>query len=156
MLAQARGQYELFRAQRLAALETVLESEQGLRNILGLPIADGNRIVPIDTPTLAPYQPDWESSMQEALVQRPELILARDDLKFRQLDLIDQRNLLLPDLHSPAPTASTASAAGWMVLSATMPSAASRPIISMTGRWAYASRCPWDGATLTVRSALPT
>lgn len=36
-LAQTRGQYELFRGQRLAALDQVLESERQMRNILGFP-----------------------------------------------------------------------------------------------------------------------
>src|SRR5262249_39992936 len=43
-------------------------------------------------------QPDWASAENEALALRPELILARQDLKFRQLDLINQKNLLKPDL----------------------------------------------------------
>jgi outer membrane protein TolC len=97
-LSQSRGQYELFRSQRLAALNNVLESEHQFRGLLRLPMSDGTRLVPIDAPTLAPYQPDWATSVNEALALRPELMLARDDLKFRQFDLINQKNLLLPDL----------------------------------------------------------
>jgi len=97
-LAQARGQYELFRGQRLTALGTVLENERQLRKLLGLITEDGTRLVPLDTPTLAPFQPDWTTALNEALAMRPELVLAREDLKFRQLDLIAQRNQLLPDL----------------------------------------------------------
>ena len=52
----------------------------------------------MDAPTLAPYQPDWCTALNEALSLRPELVLARHDLKFRQLNLINQKNLLLPDL----------------------------------------------------------
>jgi outer membrane protein TolC len=106
--AQTRQQYELFRAQRLAVLGSggrvaggsngVLEAERQLRGLLGLPIEDDTRIVPSDKPTLAPYRPDWNTSVNEAMALRPELVLARQDLKFRQLDLINQRNLLLPDL----------------------------------------------------------
>src|SRR5262249_42349735 len=43
-------------------------------------------------------RPDWNTSVNECLALRPELILARQDLKFRQLDLINVRNTLLPDL----------------------------------------------------------
>jgi outer membrane protein TolC len=96
--AQSRGQYELFRSQRLAALDTILEDERQLRGLLRLPLADGTRLVPADAPTLAPYRPDWLTSENDALSLRPELVLARLDLKFRQLDLINQKNLLLPDL----------------------------------------------------------
>jgi outer membrane protein TolC len=97
-LAQARGQYELFRGQRLTGLAGVLEAEHQLRAMIGLPIEDGTRLVPVDVPTLAPYQPDWPTALNESLTLRPELVLARQDVKFRQLDLINQKNLLLPDL----------------------------------------------------------
>jgi len=97
-MEQTRVQYEQFRSQRLAALGQVLDAERQLRGLLGMKIEDGYRLVPADTPTLTPYQPDWKASLDQALAQRPELVLARDDLKFRQLDLIRQRNSLLPDL----------------------------------------------------------
>jgi hypothetical protein len=96
--ARTRGQYELFRGQRLAALGTVLEAERQLRKFLGLLANDGKRLVPSDAPTLAPYQPDYCASLQEALTLRPELILARENLKVGQLDVINSKNLLLPDL----------------------------------------------------------
>jgi outer membrane protein TolC len=95
---QIRVQYEQFRSQRLAALGQVLDSERQLRGLLGLKIEDGYRLVPADTPVLVPYAPDWKVCLDEALARRPELLLARQDLKFRQLDLIRQRNSLLPDL----------------------------------------------------------
>jgi outer membrane protein TolC len=97
-LEQTRGQYEQFRSQRLTALGDVLEGERNLRALLGLPPSDCKRLVPADAPTLAQYKPDWCSAQQEALALRPELVLARQELKFRQLDLISQKNLLLPDL----------------------------------------------------------
>ena len=101
-LSQARGQYELFRGQRIQALDQVLESERQLRGLLGLPIEDGQRVVPADTPNLAPYQPDWALSLQEALALRPELILAREDLKARQLDVRLAKDSLRPDLRFTA------------------------------------------------------
>jgi outer membrane protein TolC len=97
-VAQARGQYESFRTQRLEALGLVLENEHQLRALLGLPAEDTTRLVPLDAPTLAPYRPDWSAALNDALMLRPELVLAREDLKLRQLDLINQKNLLMPDL----------------------------------------------------------
>lgn len=97
-LAQSRVQYELFRGQRITAMGQVLENERQLRGLLGLPGADGTRLVPTDEPTLTPYKPDWDAALHESLTLRPELLLARQDLKFRQLDVISQKNLLLPDL----------------------------------------------------------
>jgi outer membrane protein TolC len=96
--AQTRGQYELFRGNRIESLGRLLEQERVLRRMLGLPMEDCTRLVPSDTPTLAPYQPDWCTAQAEALALKPELVIAREELKVRQLDLINQRNLLLPDL----------------------------------------------------------
>ena len=96
--ARTRGQYELFRGQRLQALGQVLENERQLRKLLGMMTADKCRLVPSDTPTLAPYHPDWCASKQECLNLRPELIIAREGLKASQLDVINSKNLLLPDL----------------------------------------------------------
>jgi outer membrane protein TolC len=96
--AQTRGQYELFRGDRIESLGRLLEAERTLRGFLGLPMSDGCRLVPSDTPTLAPYHPDWCAALNETLALRPDLVLAREELKFRQLDLINQKNLLLPDL----------------------------------------------------------
>lgn len=97
-LEQTRAQYELFRAQRITALGKVLDAERQLRGILNLPIEDGTRIVPADSPILAYYQADWNSAAGETLAMRPELTLARQELKYRQLDLIAQKNFLRPDL----------------------------------------------------------
>src|SRR5262249_4611233 len=95
---QALGQYEQFRGDRLQALGQVLENERILRALLGLPVEDGPRLIPIDTPTLAPYRPDWNTALSEALSLRPELVIVRQEVKFRQLNLIREKNNLLPDL----------------------------------------------------------
>ena len=57
---------------------------------------------PVDTPTLERYHPHWESALRDALNLRPELTLAREELKARQLNLITQRNFLQPDLRLAA------------------------------------------------------
>jgi outer membrane protein TolC len=97
-LAQARNQYEQSRAARLVALSEVLRLERELRGMLGMLPEDGHRIVPSDSPTLAPYRPDWNCGMQEALVMRPELYEIRQEVKANQLKLVAAKNLLLPDL----------------------------------------------------------
>jgi outer membrane protein TolC len=97
-LEQTRLQYEQFRGQRLSSLGQVLESERQLRGLLGLKAEDGCRLVPSDSPVLAPMKPDWYTALNMTLARRPELLLARQDVKFRQLDLIRLRNNLLPDL----------------------------------------------------------
>ncbi|HEX4590763.1 MAG TPA: TolC family protein [Gemmataceae bacterium] len=97
-LEQTRAQYELFRAQRFTALGRVLDAERQLRGLIGLPVEDGKRLVPSDAPVLAAFTPDWPTAVNESLALRPEMVLARQDLKFRQLDLIAQKNALKPDL----------------------------------------------------------
>jgi outer membrane protein TolC len=95
---QTIGQFDLFRTQRLAALDAVQEAERELRRMLGLPMSDGHRLVPCDAPTLAPYHPDWDEALHEALALKPELVIAREELKTRQLAVIAAKNALLPDL----------------------------------------------------------
>lgn len=93
-----RGQYEEFRGERVAALGLVLEAERNLRGLIGLPVEDGTRLVPISPPTLAPYRPDFEVCLQDALTLKPELVLARDNLRGLQYNLEVQKNFLKPDL----------------------------------------------------------
>jgi outer membrane protein TolC len=100
--AQAQGQYELFRAQRLTAMNQVLDYERQLRGIMGLQISDGTRLVPADAPTLALYQPDWKASLEEALSHRPELYMARQDVKANQMRVALAKNYLMPDLRFTA------------------------------------------------------
>jgi outer membrane protein TolC len=101
-LAQARGQYETFRAQRLEALSDVMEHERILRGMLGMSPEDGKRLVPSDQPTLAPYLPDWDTSLQEAYTMLPALHLARQEVKAAQMNLRVAENQLLPDLRFAA------------------------------------------------------
>src|SRR5262249_42440980 len=97
-VAQSHGQFEQFRGDRLVALGNVLEAERVLRSLLGLPPEDGHRLVPVDAPTLAPYVPNWETALEEALTLRPELVLARQELRTLQMNVLVQQNFLKPDL----------------------------------------------------------
>jgi outer membrane protein TolC len=97
-VSQALGQFEQFRGDRLAALGKVLEAERTLRGLIGLPMDDGKRLVPVDKPTVSPYLPDWNSALQECKALRPELIMQRLDLKQKQMELIREKNTLLPEL----------------------------------------------------------
>ncbi len=97
-LYEAEGQYESSRGDWLAQLNTVLERERNLRGLLNLPLEDGTRLVPSDEPALAPFEPDWNTAIQEALVYKPELVLAREQLKATQLHLRELKNRALPDV----------------------------------------------------------
>lgn len=95
-----RGQYEQFRGARTASLGDVLEKERNLRGMIGLPVEDGTRLVPVTAPTMAPYHPNWTAAQQDALNLKPELILARDNVRAAQYNLIVSKNFLKPDLRS--------------------------------------------------------
>jgi outer membrane protein TolC len=104
-VAQARGQYELFRFNRLQSLGgasggaiSVLEAERQLRGMLGLPAEDGTRLVPSDAPTLAEFHPDWDTALQDAMNNDPGLIMAREQVKADQLNVRLAENALMPDL----------------------------------------------------------
>jgi outer membrane protein TolC len=96
--AQIRGQYEQFRGDRLVALGQVLDAERTLRGLMGLPAADGTRLVPVDTPTVSQFLPDWNEAQRDCLNLRPELVMQRHDLKQKQLELLREKNGLLPDI----------------------------------------------------------
>jgi outer membrane protein TolC len=98
VLAQIAGQYHEFRGERTDALGNVIDAERNLRGILGIPTEDGNRLVPVTPPALAEYAPNWEAALSDALVHRPELVLARENLRFHQLALTREKNTLQPDL----------------------------------------------------------
>jgi outer membrane protein TolC len=95
---QVLAQVDLFRGQVLTARGQILTAERQLRGLLGMRSDDGSRLIPVDEPTLVPYRPDYYELANEALQSRPELIIARQELKAQQLNLILQRNLRRPDL----------------------------------------------------------
>jgi outer membrane protein TolC len=95
---QVRGQYEEFRGERFRALNEVLEAERNLRSILGIPVEDGSRLVPITPPTMAEQKPSWENCLHDALNSRPDIAWARQELQKSQFALTVQKNNLRPDL----------------------------------------------------------
>ena len=101
-LAQVRAQYEQFRGDRMRAVGLIIDNERNLRMLLGMPVEDGKRLVPIDAPTTAPVHTDWKAALEDALARRPELILARQEVKARQWNLVVQKNFMLPDLRLQA------------------------------------------------------
>ncbi len=101
-LAQIVAQYEQFRGDRMRALGAVLDAERNLRVLCGLPVEDGQRLVPVDTPVALSMKPDWHSAVHDTLNQRPELVIARQDILAKQMNLTLQKNALLPDLRLQA------------------------------------------------------
>jgi len=66
--------------------------------LLGLPVNDGRIIRPSDEPISAELLPDWESCLQEALLQRVELRRQKWNIRSYQLQLEAARSLSQPQL----------------------------------------------------------
>ncbi len=100
LLPQAEAQYHQFRLQVLQARADLLNAERNLRGLLGMKSDDGTVFVPTDEPTRTPQQKDFGLLWQEAVQGRPELLLARQDVKAQQLNLQAQKNLRMPDVRA--------------------------------------------------------
>lgn len=100
LLPQAEAQYQQFRLGVLQARDTLLSAERNLRGLLGMKSDDGTVFVPTDEPTRTPQKRDFPLLWQEAVHTRPELLIARQDLKAQQLNLLAQKNLRMPDVRA--------------------------------------------------------
>ena len=99
---QVDGLVHELRVQRQTALADVIEAERQLRRLTGMPLVDGTRLVLITPPTKAKYQPNFEAAVTDALTLRPEMTLAREELRISHIKLLLAKNLLKPDLHFAA------------------------------------------------------
>jgi len=94
---QSVSQYWSFRQQVITARGQVLSADRNLRGILGMKSDDGTIFRPVDEPTEAKHKPDFYANYAEALQNRPELMLARQEVKASQLLLLFQKNQRMPD-----------------------------------------------------------
>jgi outer membrane protein TolC len=108
-VAQANEQYYNFRARLQAALagsnllgderQGVYGSERALRELLGLAATDGRLIRPIQEPSLARLEFDWDESVAQMLYLSPELRKGRIVIKQRELEQMSAKNQLLPEVN---------------------------------------------------------
>ncbi|MHB8952481.1 MAG: TolC family protein [Pirellulaceae bacterium] len=96
--AQSREQYFFFRSQMETALRDLFVAENRLRWLMGISPTDGELLRPIDRPTLADVQYEWQAAHAESLVRSSELRRQRWQVKQRETELILARNQLLPQL----------------------------------------------------------
>ena len=101
-VAQARLAYANIRANVIAARANVLQREAALRNMMGLPPEDGERIVPSTPPTRDEVQFRWEEVNATAQIHRPDLIEFNLILFADQKQLQQNRNLAQPQLNAVA------------------------------------------------------
>ncbi len=108
-LAQAVQQYYQFRAileSSLAGSNTpgadragVYGNERLLREMMGLAATDGRLIRPVDEPTLARVEFEWEESVAQMLYLAPELRREKTRIKQTELELMSAKNQVLPEVN---------------------------------------------------------
>jgi hypothetical protein len=76
-VAEATSRHEQFQRDLVARNSDVITAERAFRDLLGLPEADGRRIMPVTVPTETQLEPDWEQSLAIMLANQPDIGLAR-------------------------------------------------------------------------------
>jgi outer membrane protein TolC len=101
-VSQARVAQARFRANLIAAEANLHESEAVLRNMLGLPPADGQRLVPVSPPSKERFEPDWQGLVALAEERRPDLVELKLIIEADQQRLLQSKNQALPSVEAVA------------------------------------------------------
>jgi hypothetical protein len=80
-VAEAQQRLEQFRLDLVTKTSDVITTERQLRNLLGLPPADGRRIVPVTAAIEARLTPVWETCLAEALEKQPDVARQKATLR---------------------------------------------------------------------------
>mgnify|MGYP002631060377 CR=1 FL=1 len=96
--AQARDQYFNNKALTQQALSELYKNESELRRLIGLGVNDGAIIRPSDEPLTARIDPEWASSIADALTNRVELRRHKWNIKSLELQLLAATGLVRPRL----------------------------------------------------------
>lgn len=108
-LAQSVEQYYQFRGLLESAIAGsnlpgadrlgVYGAERRMRELLGISPTDGRLIRPIDEPSIARVEHDWNESVAQALYLSPELRQTKTRIKQQDLELISAKNQILPEVN---------------------------------------------------------
>jgi outer membrane protein TolC len=101
-VAQADVTLSQFKARLVAAKADVLDREAALRNVIGLPPADGKTLVPVSAPAAERFRPDWDKLLKFAEQRRPDLIELKLILEADATRRIQAENNALPQLDATA------------------------------------------------------
>ncbi len=101
-LLTAEAEVSLRQADILEAEALVRNNEELVKTIINLAAETGDaknvRIVPTDTPSVEKREIGFDTALETALLNRPDLEAMRIDLKSRQFAVSYARNQLLPDV----------------------------------------------------------
>ncbi|MEJ7592763.1 MAG: TolC family protein [Planctomycetaceae bacterium] len=95
---QAESRFYEGEARIKGSLGDVIKAEYRLRRLLGLPLNDGTFITPIDVPSAAKLELDWESCLLESLSHRNELRRQKWEIRSLELQYKASQNLARPRL----------------------------------------------------------
>ena len=124
-VAQTQVALANFKASLVTAKANVLQREAALRNLLGLPPYDPQRVTPTTPPTKQRLEINWEETITLAEQYRPDLIELKLILEADQQQLLLARNQASPRLDAVA-------LYRWNGLSGTMP--VGLPVSSSLGK----------------------
>ncbi|MFO1020888.1 MAG: TolC family protein [Planctomycetales bacterium] len=88
------------RATLIASEANMIQREAALRNILGMAVSDGTRLVPVTPPFREQIDFDWENLMELAADRRPDVIELKLILEADQQLIVQARNNALPQLNA--------------------------------------------------------
>ena len=100
--AQAQASWASAKATLVRARASVLQREAALRNIIGLPPEDGQRLVPSTPPTRDRVEFRWKEIVETAQASRPDLIELNLVLAADQQRLVERANFAKPALDAQA------------------------------------------------------
>jgi Outer membrane efflux protein len=86
-IAEAAQALEQRNLALVARTSDVITTERTLRDLLGLPAADGRRIGPVTVPTETKLDPDWEESRAAMLANQPGIVRSRAIVKAAEGDV---------------------------------------------------------------------
>jgi outer membrane protein TolC len=95
-VAQSKVALSNFKTSLIGAEANLLEREAVLRNLLGLPPTEPERLVPVTPPSTARLEPRWDEIVQLAEERRPDLIELKLILEADEQVLVQARNQALP------------------------------------------------------------
>jgi outer membrane protein TolC len=101
-LAQTRLAFAGFRANLVTAEANLIQQEAALRNHLGLPPTDARRLVPSTPPASERIEFLWQSLLQLAQQERPDIIELKLILEADQQQLLLARNRAQPQVDAVA------------------------------------------------------
>ena len=100
--AQAQASWSSAKATLVRARASVIQREAALRNIMGLPPEDGQRLVPSTPPTRNRLEFRWKEIVETAQASRPDLIELNLVLAADQQRLVERANFARPSLDAQA------------------------------------------------------